>query len=465
MSNTTQATSIPIELLRKYDRPGPRYTSYPTAPVWSDTVGKDAYITALQNASSRKDEPFAIYCHIPFCECRCYYCGCNTVITRNSKRVRQYIDTLMKEIEITSGHLQNRKVVNQLHFGGGTPTYLTIEQFNEILDSLEKHFMFTEDCEKSIEIDPRVTSNEQIAALVNRGFNRISMGVQDFDDDVQKAIGRIQSYDLVKEKVDFCKSLKFEGVNIDLIYGLPKQTVESFTKTLTKAISLHPDRVALYSFAYLPSVKANQMKIIESELPVTEDKYKLFALAIEMFTDAGYLQIGMDHFALPNDELTIAQNDGRLHRNFMGYTVQASPEMVGFGMSSIGYIDNSFFQSHSTLSKYIDAIENSELPIFRGMILNKDDLICQYVISSLMCNFRLNFGDFKKKFNISYHDYFYEEHKLLTEFINDNFIETQNDGLIITSVGRTFIRNIAMVFDTYLNKAGNKKKPTFSRTI
>ena len=465
MNNQNQTTSIPIELLRKYDRPGPRYTSYPTAPVWSNEIKTDMYIQALQNASAREDEPFAIYCHIPFCECRCYYCGCNTVITRNSDKVQLYIQTMIKEIESTAKHLGNRKTVNQLHFGGGTPTYLSIEQFAQILDALEKHFNFTENCEKSIEIDPRVTTEEQLDALAKRGFNRISFGVQDFDNDVQQAIGRIQSFELVKQKVDYSRNLNFDGINIDLIYGLPKQSIESFTETLKKAIELRPDRVALYSFAFLPSVKSNQMKIVESDLPVTEDKYKLFALAVEMFTQAGYLQIGMDHFALPEDELSVAQNDGRLHRNFMGYTVQASPEMVGLGMSSIGYIDNSFFQSFPMLTSYMEAVESTGFAVYKGMKLNQDDLIRQYVINSLMCNFHMNFSDFQSKFNISYHDYFHKEHKELSEFFVDNFLETPNGSLRITSVGRTFIRNIAMVFDAYLNKDSGGKKPTFSRTI
>ena len=465
MNNPKQATTVPIDLLRKYDRPGPRYTSYPTAPVWSSEIGTDMYITALQNASKRADEPFAIYCHIPFCECRCYYCGCNTVITRNSDKVQLYIDTIIKEIESTAKHLENRKTVNQLHFGGGTPTYLTIEQFAQILNALEKHFNFTDNCEKSIEIDPRVTTEEQLESLAKRGFNRISFGVQDFDNDVQVAIGRIQSFDLVKQKVDYSRNLNFDGINIDLIYGLPKQTIESFTETLKKAIELRPDRVALYSFAFLPSVKSNQMKIVESELPVTEDKYKLFALAVEMFTQAGYLQIGMDHFALPEDELSVAQNDGRLHRNFMGYTVQASPEMVGLGMSSIGYIDNSFFQSFPMLTSYMESIEKTGFAVYKGMKLNQDDLIRQFVINSLMCNFHMNFDEFLNKFNITYHDYFHKEHKELSEFFIDNFLETPNAGLRITPIGRTFIRNIAMVFDAYLNKDSGGKKPTFSRTI
>ena len=465
MSNNIQTTSVPIELLRKYDRPGPRYTSYPTAPVWSNEVGTDVYKTALTNASKNSDTPLAIYCHIPFCECRCYYCGCNTVITRNSDRVRQYIDTFKQEIDNTAVLLKDRKQVNQLHFGGGTPTYLSIDEFSEILDTLDKHFVFTSGCEKSIEIDPRVTTNEQIDFLVSRGFNRISLGVQDFDESVQTAIGRIQSFELVKEKIEYCRKLNFEGINIDLIHGLPKQTIESFTKTLEKAISLNPDRVALYSFAFLPSVKSNQMKINASELPVTEDKYQLFALAVEMFTKAGYLQIGMDHFAKPDDELSVAQNDGRLHRNFMGYTVQTSPEMLGFGMSSIGYIDNSFFQNYSKLSEYLDAVEQKEFAVYRGMKLNKDDLIRQYVITSLMCNFNLDFETFYQKFNIQYHDYFKDDHKTLSEFFVDNFLEAPNGGLRITPIGRTFIRNIAMTFDAYLDQKGPGKKPTFSQTI
>lgn len=460
-----ETTNIPIELLRKYDRPGPRYTSYPTVPVWSNDITHDDYVTALRTSAGNTDEPIAMYLHIPFCQCRCYYCGCNTFITKSDKRVREYVDLLCREIIKIAELLGKRNKISQLHFGGGTPTYLSIEQFSHILDTLEEHFTFVENCEKSIEVDPRVTTEEHISYLTSRGFNRISLGVQDFDSKVQDAIGRIQPFEKVKELLELCREKQFEGINFDLIYGLPHQTDEKFRETINKVIDLRPDRIALYSFAYLPSAKAHQSKIDSKHLPVTEMKYQLFAAAIELFTEAGYQQIGMDHFALPEDELSKAQTDGRLHRNFMGYTVQSCPEMIGIGMSSIGYINNSFFQNYSTLDKYMNAIKDDKFSVFRGMILSEDDLIRQYVINSLMCNFVLDFNTFKNKFNISYHDYFSEEHKKLSEFFVDNLMEPPNGKLQITPVGRTFIRNIAMSFDAYLDKDLPGEKPTFSRTI
>lgn len=456
---------IPIEMLRKYDRPGPRYTSYPTAPVWQDNISNDDYVQALKNSTSQENEPLALYCHIPFCEYRCFYCGCNTFITKSAERVNKYIDLFCEEVNRTADLLDGKRPISQLHFGGGTPTYLSIEQLTKVLDCLDNRFEYTSDCEKSLEVDPRVTTYEQLDFLSKRGFNRISFGVQDFNEDVQKAIGRIQPLKIVQDKMEHCRNLNFEGINMDLIYGLPKQTAETFVKTLEQAIELKPDRVALYSFAFLPSVKSNQLKIKEEDLPDVELKYLLFALAVEKFTDAGYRQIGMDHFALPDDELSIAQADGRLHRNFMGYTIKTSPDMIGLGMSSIGYIDNSFFQNYSKLDKYMDTAEKGEFSVFRGMKLSEDDLVRQYVISQLMCNFSLNFDRFKQKFNVSYHDYFKTEHDRLAEFFEDSFLETPNGGLFITPLGRTFIRNIAMVFDAYLEKEGPGKKPTFSRTI
>ena len=460
-----QSTKVPVELLKKYDRPGPRYTSYPTAPVWKDNVGSDNYEAALKASSARVEEPLAIYCHIPFCECRCYYCGCNTYITKNSGKVSRYIELLGKEIDHTANLLGHRNKISQLHFGGGTPTFLDVEQLKFVLDKIDSRFQYTDDCEKSLEIDPRVTSSEQLDYLSERGFNRISLGVQDFDNEVQIAIGRMQSYELVKSKIEYCRNLNFEGINIDLIYGLPKQTLASFKTTIEKTIELKPDRVALYSFAFLPTVKANQMKINPDDLPDTELKFALFALAVELFTAAGYLQIGMDHFALPDDELSIAQNDGRLHRNFMGYTVQTSPEMVGLGMSSIGYVNDGFYQNFSKLDSYMEAIENGKFSVYRGLQLNDDDLMRQYVISQLMCNFRLSFDSFYQRFKVNYTEYFQTEHKQLAEFFEDSFLEAPNGGLMITPLGRTFIRNIAMTFDAYLGSEGPGKKPTFSRTI
>ncbi len=459
------ATQIPIELLRKYDRPGPRYTSYPTAPEWSDSVGPSAYTDALSAAAAATGTPLSLYCHIPFCRKRCFYCGCNTCILNQRDAVDRYVRTLRHEIAHIARYLGDRRSVNQLHFGGGTPTYLTVEEFGFILDALDATYTYTEDCEKSIEIDPRVTTLEQFEFLAARGFNRVSLGVQDFNEAVQEAVGRVQPYELVTSVVEQCRSLNFRGLNVDLIYGLPKQSVDSFAETIRQALTLSPDRVAMYSFAYLPQRMANQRKINPEDLPNTEIKYRLFATAVEMFTGAGYRQIGMDHFALPDDELAKAQAHGRLHRNFMGYTVKTSPDMIGLGMSSIGYINDSFFQNHSELSAYHSAMDEHGLAVYRGMILTPDDLIRQYVISSLMCNFRLEFDALRQKFGVIYEDYLAREHARLDEFIGDGLIIATDQELTVTPVGRTFVRNIAMTFDAYLDKDGPGKKPQFSRTI
>jgi oxygen-independent coproporphyrinogen-3 oxidase len=465
MAHERTATTVSVELLKKYDRPGPRYTSYPTVPVWSNSVGAENYHQALKNASQRSDEPLAIYCHIPFCKRRCYYCGCNTVITNNQQRVEDYIHTLMTEIEHTSALLGQRKKISQLHFGGGTPTYLDCQGMAILLRHLDRYFEFLPDAERSMEIDPRVTTVQQLEFLANSGFNRISMGVQDFDPAVQEACGRIQPVEMIENLLAHCRRLEFQGINFDLIYGLPKQTVEGFTKTIETAIRMRPDRLAVYSFAYLPTAMAHQSKILPEDLPSTEVKYRLFATAVEKLTAAGYLQIGMDHFALPEDELTKAQTDGRLFRNFMGYTVQHSPEMIGFGMSSIGYIDNSFFQNLSKLDSFQQAVAEKCFATYRGLQLGEDDLIRQYLITQLMCNFRLRYDDLQKKFGVTYADYFGAEHKNLGIFFEDDLIRETAEGLFITPVGRTFVRNIAMTYDAYLNGNQADKASTFSRTI
>ncbi len=458
------ATQVPIELLRKYDRPGPRYTSYPTAPEWSNDVGESEYTKALASASELADTPLSIYCHVPFCRRRCYYCGCNTCVVNERETVTEYIDAMLAEIDHVSGRLGERRTVNQLHFGGGTPTYLTIDELARILNRLDEAFVFADGCEKSIEIDPRVTTMDQLDYLASRGFNRVSLGVQDLNPEVQKSVGRVQSTELVKSVIDHCRSLDLKGVNIDLIYGLPRQTVESYTETLTKAIELGPDRVAVYSFAYLPKRLANQSKIVREDLPNTETKYRLFAKAVEIFTGAGYRQIGMDHFARPEDELSLAQENGRLHRNFMGYTVKTSPDMIGLGMSSIGYINDSFFQNYSTLKEFFGAIGEDTFAVYRGMVLSDDDLIRQHVISSLMCNFTLPYESVKSEFGVEYREYFKKEHARLREFFEDGLLTESEGSLDVTPVGRTFVRNIAMTYDAYLRKSDGKQ-PQFSRTI
>ena len=458
------ATQVPVELLRKYDRPGPRYTSYPTVPIWSDQIGSDQYAHALKAASQKSDEPLALYCHIPFCRRRCYYCGCNTVVTNDPCRGENYVGILGKEIQAVAGHLGNRRNVALIHFGGGTPTYLNTTELSELLGHLRHHFRFLPNAEMSMEVDPRVTTFEQFDFLAEQGFNRISMGVQDFTLEVQQASGRVQPYEMVANLIEHCRTRKFKGINIDLIYGLPKQTVATFTDTLDKALTLRPDRVAVYSFAYLPKSMPHQSMIKPEDLPVTEVKYQLYAAAIEKFTGAGYRQIGMDHFALPEDELSVAQIDGRLNRNFMGYTVQQAPEMIGFGMSAIGYVNNAFFQSISKLDSYEHAINDRGMAIYRGMQLSTDDLVRQYVITNLMCNFRLHFEDLTSRFGVRFEEYFADAIPQLGEFVADELLVVHKDRLEITPRGRTFVRNIAMTFDAYL-AAEPGKAPTFSRTI
>lgn len=461
----THTTTVPLELLRKYDRPGPRYTSYPTAPMWQNDIGVETYANALIEAGTKQDTPIALYVHIPFCERRCFYCGCTTCIVKHRDGVGDYLEFLETEIATTADKLGKRRLVSQLHFGGGTPTYLTIEELSSLLDCIDKHFTFTDNAEKSVEIDPRVTSDQQLDFFRTRGFNRVSLGVQDFNPDVQDAIGRTQSIDLVSQKLEHVRTLGYRGTNFDLIYGLPRQTAATFSETLDQVISLRPDRLAVYSFAYLPTVKANQARIDEMELPDTETKYRLFAVAVEKFTAAGYRQIGMDHFALPDDALSLAQSDGRLHRNFMGYTVQAAPEMIGFGMSSIGYVNDAFFQNAPKLGSYHEAIRTDNLAVYRGLRLTDDDLIRQYTIESLMCNFHLDYDSLRKKCGVSYHEYFKNEHARLGELVEDGLLKISDKGLEVTPVGRTFVRNIAMVFDAYLNDKGQSNKATFSRTI
>ncbi len=457
--------SVSVELLKKYDRPGPRYTSYPTAPNWTEDVGPKDYEDSLRAASANETDPLSLYLHIPFCRRRCYYCGCNTCVVKERDAVTTYLKALHTEIDRVSDLLAPRRRVGQLHLGGGTPTYLTIDELSSLFDRIGDRFEFTPNCEKSMEVDPRVTTDEQLTFLHERGFNRISFGVQDLDPEVQKAIGRIQPTDLVTAKLEHVRRLGFEGVNFDLIYGLPRQRIDKFAHTIDEVVRLRPDRIALYSFAFLPQRMAHQMKLPKEDLPDLNTKFGLFAMALERLTAAGYRQIGMDHFALPEDELTKAQKDGRLHRNFMGYTVQSTPDMVGLGMSSIGYIDDSFFQNISSVGDYSKTIAGGSLATYRGLRLKPDDLIRNYVIESLMCNFEVSFKAVSERFDIEYQSYFAEEHSRLSEFVDDELLFCHDNGMAVTPPGRTFVRNIAMTFDTYLPKDPKRSGPNFSRTI
>jgi len=452
------------ELLQKYDRPGPRYTSYPTAPEWTKAYGPEAYEAALRQASTSGD-PLTLYFHIPFCRARCAYCGCTTVITQRPERADEYIRRLKREMELVSVSLGSRRKVAQLHWGGGTPTYLSPDQIDRLYAAISDHFEIDRAGEIAIEVDPRVTTVEQLQLLRRLGFNRISLGVQDLTPKVQEAIGRDQTAEQTETLFRHCRELGFAGINIDLIYGLPYQTVENFAATMAEVIRMGADRIAVYSFAYLPDVKAHQRLISPDTLPSPATKYDLFATVVEKFLEAGYVQIGMDHFARPEDELARSLAEGRLYRNFMGYTTRSTSDSIGFGMSAISEISGTFAQNLSKLDAYGEAIDAGRLAVYRGWRLTPDDLIRKQAILSLMCNFMLSYVAMDGCFGIDSRQYFSREMDQLTPFIEDGFLTVHEDGVTVLPAGRIFVRNIAMVFDAYLPKDGKGKAPVFSRTI
>jgi oxygen-independent coproporphyrinogen III oxidase len=454
------------QLVAKYDRPGPRYTSYPTAPEWSDQYGPNDYTAALAAASKKIDEPLSFYLHIPFCRKRCWFCGCTTTIAAEPSQIDKYLNAVDIETKMIADSLKDRTSISQFHWGGGTPSFLSSEQTKKAYEIFSSRFEILENAEVSIELDPRTTTPERIALLRSLGFNRLSMGVQDFDHDVQEAIGRSQDKDLVITLYKLCRAAGFGGINFDLVYGLPKQTLAGFVETLSKTIELGPDRVALYSYAHLPQRQPNQRSIDESTLPSAQLKSDLFALARERFLDGGYVHIGMDHFVLPGDELAIAAARGKLRRNFMGYTVNAAADWVGIGMSSISYVSDNFAQNRSDIAGYSDVIARGEYATYRGMVLSLDDLIRQQAIMNLMCNFKLDYSEMDRRFNIVTSKYFQTELAELKSFADDGLLILTPQGIEISSEGRLFVRNIAMPFDAYLKKdRDGYPKAQFSRTI
>ena len=455
---------IDRRLLRKYDRPGPRYTSYPTVPEWSNDFGPDDYRQCL-TILAREKKPLSLYFHIPFCKTRCLYCGCTTVVSKDSGRAEIYIDHLRQEMALVAEHLGGNNRVFQLHWGGGTPTFMTLPQIEKLFGSISDHFVFDDEAEMAIEVDPRVTSVEQLKLLRSLGFNRISMGVQDLTPVVQQLIGRNQTAEETIRLFNDCRKLGFSGINVDLIYGLPGQDVENFSQTIDAVTDMGADRVAVYSFAYLPGVKPHQKHISPDSLPSMTAKYDLFATAVEKFLSHGYSQIGMDHFAKPEDELSVALAEGRLHRNFMGYTTRPAADSLGFGMSSISELSGAFAQNVSKLNDYQDLISGGQPATFRGCRLSQDDLIRQRAIISLMCNFTLDYATMDRAFNIDSKKYFELELSDLKQFIDDGLAQVTDTGIKVLPQGRIFVRNIAMVFDAYLRDEGNENRQVFSRTI
>jgi oxygen-independent coproporphyrinogen-3 oxidase len=453
-------------LIERYDRPGPRYTSYPTAVEFHTGFGADDYVTRLASAAARTGEPLSLYVHVPFCESRCAYCGCAVVATRKREVAATYLEYLDREIAMLAAALGGRRRVVQYHWGGGTPTYLSAVQIARLDAVVQRHFDLAPDAERAIEIDPRVTSREQITLLRRLGFNRLSFGVQDFTEAVQRAIQRHQSEAETRDLYWAAREAGFESINFDLVYGLPRQTVSSFERTLGRVVDMLPDRIAVYSYAHVPWLRPNQKAIDPLDLPDAGVKRQLLGSAIEAFTVAGYESIGMDHFALPDDELAVAARERRLHRNFMGYTTRPAPDSLAVGVSAIGGVAGAFSQNHKSLARYYEAIDAGRFPVERGYALTPDDQLRRFTIGELMCNFRLDRTDMRDRFGVEMAEYFAPELDTLRAPggpVSDGLLEITTAALTVTARGRLFVRNICMAFDRYL--AAHQGRPVFSRTI
>lgn len=460
-------TKIPvdIELLKKYDKAGPRYTSYPTAPYFHEGVDEKTLQSHIKKDNEHiANKDLSLYFHIPFCDTLCYFCGCNMMVTRNQNKIEQYLDYLEKEIILLKQHIDDDRKVMQLHFGGGTPTHLTPNQIRRLGAIIHKYFDFKENAEVGVEIDPRELTRDHMVALSEVGFNRCSMGIQDFDEKVQKTVNRIQPEDITRDAVGWARELGFTSINLDLMYGLPYQNHKTYGETIDTVLSMNPDRLAVFNYAHLPSMIKHQNLIKEEWLPSGDQKLELLKLSIEKLNDAGYIYIGMDHFAKPDDELTIAMENGTLYRNFQGYSTHAGINLFGIGITSIGMLSDIYFQNFKKLDEYYKALDNGQLPIMRGVTLNEDDQLRREVITELMCNFRLDKSKFEKKYQIKFDSYFQEALHNLKSLEEDELIVLGDGELKVTDVGRLLIRNIVLNFDHYLmSKKGNK--PQFSRTV
>ncbi len=453
----------PPDLIRKYDRPGPRYTSYPTAPEWRPDFGAVQYLDHLARAE-QQGGPLSIYVHLPFCREMCRFCGCNVIATHDRTRADQYLDVLEKEVALVAARLPTRRTVSQLHWGGGTPTFLDEKQLVRCHEILARHFAFAKDAEKAIEIDPAITTRSQIETLARLGFNRISMGVQDFDDRVQRVVGRIQGEKETADLVQAARENGFGGVNLDLIYGLPYQTTETWKTTLERILAIHPDRMAAFGFAYVPWLKPHQRLLPQEALPRTEQRAELFLSAVEAFTKGGYRLIGLDHFALESDELSRAQRAGTLFRNFQGYTVRPADDTIAFGVTSISDVGGAYAQSVHKLRDWAAGIERGELPVERGAALSADDLLRRHAINQVMCQLRLDLREIEARFGGEARAALAADLKGKgEELLADGLITFDGDLLRVTPLGQLLVRNVAMLFDAYLKKSSGKKQ--FSRTV
>ena len=457
------AVQVTPEFLSRYDRPGPRYTSYPTAPVWTDSFGVPD-LEAAHAQADRAASPVSLYVHIPFCESLCLFCACNVVIQKDKRAAVPYLDTLKKEISRVAGNVSRSREVVQFHWGGGTPTYLSPEQMEDLFEATRARFTFSPDAEIGIEIDPRVTSRAHLETLRKLGFNRLSMGIQDFHPEVQRTVHRVQPYEMTRDLLRDARNLGFQSINVDLIYGLPHQTPERFANTVDQILTMNPDRIALFSYAHVPWLKKQQGSFAV-HLPEGLDKFEIFRTGLAKFLDAGYVYIGMDHFARPDDELAVAQRNRTLHRNFQGYTTKAGADLYGMGVSAISSVQGSYAQNPREVAQYAKAVDARGLATMRGYRLSDEDRLRGAVISRLLCHTVIPKAEINAAYGIDFDDYFAEELRRLDPMARDGLLAVSREAIETTWLGRIFIRNVAMVFDPYLEQQRLVTKPLFSKTL
>lgn len=459
-------TTISPELLRKFDVSGPRYTSYPTADRFVEAFGAPDYLQALvqrRETPAALVRPLSLYVHIPFCESLCYYCACNKIVTRQKGRAAAYLKHLAMEAALNSEVLGTGQAVSQLHLGGGTPTFLSDDELRELMAMLRSHFHLAPGAECSVEVDPRTVDANRLQVLADLGFNRLSFGVQDFDPQVQQAVHRVQPFEQVAALMQEARRIGFESINVDLIYGLPRQTSESFARTLAQVAQLRPDRIALYGYAHLPERFKPQRRIVTVQLPAAADKIGMLSQALGAFLSAGYVYIGMDHFALPTDSLAVAKRQGRLHRNFQGYSTQPDCDLIGLGVSAIGKVGTTYSQNAKTLEEYVDHLEQGRLPVDRGLALSRDDLARRAVVMALMCQGQLAFEAIEQAWLLDFSAYFAPELERLRELQDQGLVTLDGQGIQVTAQGWFFVRAVAMQFDRYLQADRNRAK--FSRIL
>ena len=451
------------DLIASLPASGPRYTSYPTADRFHEGFRQPEYLATLKDTLQGSGKPVSLYIHIPFCNTICYYCGCNKIITKDKSRADEYLRYLEKEMSLLAPHLYGRHKLAQLHFGGGTPTFLSDDQIEHVFTMIRTHFELVPDGEYSIEIDPRKVSRESVHKLGKLGFNRMSVGIQDFDPKVQAAVNRIQSVEETRTVIEAARESGFKSVSVDLIYGLPHQSVNSIRPTLDTVLSLAPDRIALYHYAHLPHIFKPQRRIDTNAVPSSEEKLDILQYAVRLLDEKGYVFIGMDHFAKPDDELAVALAEGRLQRNFQGYSTYADCDLIALGVSGIGKVGSTYSQNERDIDRYYAALDKGELPVMRGFKLGSDDIVRRNIIQDLMCRFALDFTDYEGSLNQPFAQYFADEMRDLQKLAGLGLVEISPDRLAVTAKGRFLIRNIAMVFDYYLRHQETRAK--YSQTV